>query len=1221
MGRRVLEVQLVGDSRDLDRALRRAGQSSSTFGSRLRSVGRYATLAGAALGAAFVYQTKRAIEEVEDLSKTTLGLNRNLGLNIETASRWGAVAKSRDIDARSLTMSFTTLSRKMVDAAEGGETSLKVFKSLGITQEQVKRGTKDFDYMIGLLADRFGDAEGGARRQAAAQQLLGRGYATVLPLFASGAAGLKEQQRWADRYGATLDGKTLGSMEKLISAQRESKVAWLGLQVSIARHAAPALTEAHRRFQDLVAIINDPKLTREQKIEKIAKKFRAIADEAGDAFAEILPEMANQAGRQAPKVAGAFVDGFLEADAWGKLAIAAFLLSKFGGWGALFGLGKKIGGRIGAGMAASGALSTLPWMGGPGGGPRRTRTPGPVAQAPYGGPQRGGTGGGGWGRRLGSGALGTLGGPVGAVAAIGLSEAIATSGDDGIAQMDKFERHYEDTVDQIISQRSKLTKNQRRQASEWIASLARERKVSAQWAIEHIRDLNRAGNAGDGFTKKQRRMFRGLREEINNAFKTGKPSRNLDRLLDKWGLSFKELQKISGGSASRIARIITTLTSALGASGVNAGSIRNAITTTRTIANSFGWAAGGRLAGYSQRDNRWILARDGEAILTPEVHQPAVDAAFAWSRRTGGPVPYGSLAEMFWRTGANMGTTTHAYAKGGVASGTPQIRASASGPPGAMTGVISGGNVVMVDAANAWLKKNLGGDLTRVGNIVQLGLMLQRMGYQVGEHPRFGGVAPVHTAGSYHYRGRAIDVNHGGDEMAALDRIAGPLRRNPAVVELLWRVADHYDHLHVAMAAGGIIGDFGRAIRANRAPYPAALALMMAGYAESGMRDLGYGDSTSEGALQLLAETASAMGLDPHDEFAVANAFLTRGYWGRGSAIGLARRGVSPATIAHLVQGNATGTGVYSAQAGRARAALRAADLVFDERGQLVGAYGMLERHKGPFKSQRDAVSYLMRLGFSKDEAQRAAINYVRRHPKQGGKAGGRGGRGKPDTGRTGGGGGGGGTGVLAGGGDAGASLGVGGLAGPGMGYEDQVAMLDIAGAIAEGTTDTADDFDVIRARISLYSRRDREVVDRIRALNRRISRRDLGDPPKRRKGESDKAYRKRLREWQRERMRTLREDRSEALGEHGSLISDVNALREELSGGGAEGGGGGADMTQLLTEIRDELKAQRLREEQTGAVAKSEITRALADLLSGELGWMSDRRVSTAGSGSVSRF
>lgn len=46
--------------------------------------------------------------------------------------------------------------------------------------------------------------------------------------------------------------------------------------------------------------------------------------------------------------------------------------------------------------------------------------------------------------------------------------------------------------------------------------------------------------------------------------------------------------------------------------------------------------------------------------------------------------------------------------------------------------------------------------------IVPLGRKLQRMGFDVGEHPAFGGVDPVHTSGSQHYEGDAIDVNYYG---------------------------------------------------------------------------------------------------------------------------------------------------------------------------------------------------------------------------------------------------------------------------------------------------------------------------------------------------------------------------------------------------------------------------------------------------------------------------
>jgi hypothetical protein len=57
--------------------------------------------------------------------------------------------------------------------------------------------------------------------------------------------------------------------------------------------------------------------------------------------------------------------------------------------------------------------------------------------------------------------------------------------------------------------------------------------------------------------------------------------------------------------------------------------------------------------------------------------------------------------------------------------------------------------------------------------VVQLGKLAQRMGLHVGENPHFGGVTPVHTPGSYHYKGEAIDVS--GDpakERAFAHRVA-----------------------------------------------------------------------------------------------------------------------------------------------------------------------------------------------------------------------------------------------------------------------------------------------------------------------------------------------------------------------------------------------------------------------------------------------------------------
>jgi TP901 family phage tail tape measure protein len=286
------------------------------------------------------------------------------------------------------------------------------------------------------------------------------------------------------------------------------------------------------------------------------------------------------------------------------------------------------------------------------------------------------------------------------------------------------------------------------------------------------------------------------------------------------------------------------------------------------------------------------------------------------------------------------------FAGGGIAGGV-----GAAGKAG-----IRATSLAARDLMEVAFKQAKRGNVAGSGDIVALGRSLQKQGYTVGEHPAFGGVSGVHVAGSYHYRGRALDINADsmpGGEMANLDRLNKQLLKNPNVVELLWRVANHFDHLHVAMQQGGIVGDFARAGVDTKATKRAMYALFMAGMAESGMRDLGYGDASSQGVLQLLASTARGTGINPHDEYGVAKGFLTRGYWGKGGAINLAKQGVAPAMIAHLVQGNATGTDVYSAQGGAARNLLQSSGLRFPPGGKGAATLAKANTPKSPGRSRR----------------------------------------------------------------------------------------------------------------------------------------------------------------------------------------------------------------------------------------------------------------------------
>lgn len=81
-------------------------------------VARNALRAGAAMGTAYVgiSQGKNAIDTTIGLAKSTELLHKTLGLTVEKASEWAAVAQARGLDTKKLGMSFSQLSRNVVAA-------------------------------------------------------------------------------------------------------------------------------------------------------------------------------------------------------------------------------------------------------------------------------------------------------------------------------------------------------------------------------------------------------------------------------------------------------------------------------------------------------------------------------------------------------------------------------------------------------------------------------------------------------------------------------------------------------------------------------------------------------------------------------------------------------------------------------------------------------------------------------------------------------------------------------------------------------------------------------------------------------------------------------------------------------------------------------------------------------------------------------------------------
>jgi TP901 family phage tail tape measure protein len=232
------------------------------------------------------------------------------------------------------------------------------------------------------------------------------------------------------------------------------------------------------------------------------------------------------------------------------------------------------------------------------------------------------------------------------------------------------------------------------------------------------------------------------------------------RLKDRMGAGFDAMVEAVARPTSRMAQIVRTYLDAFGASGID--KISAAIAkdkATRAKGHRGGLAQGGFLHGAGRKDTIPIMAAPGEAVLNRHQQEPVETAL----RSTYG---YG-LEDLFRRE-----KRPHYMARGGIV------------------------------------------DKFARGGIVALGRRLQKRGFDVGEHPAFGGVTGDHVPKSQHYQANALDINADsfpGGEAPALDRLASQLRRQGWFV--IWRAPGHYDHLHVDGREGGGLRGIGGAPR------------------------------------------------------------------------------------------------------------------------------------------------------------------------------------------------------------------------------------------------------------------------------------------------------------------------------------------------------------------------------------------------------------------------
>lgn len=373
---------------------RRTAAQQTAMGRRMNQVTGQATrhasalrrAAGAAvgLGAAYVgiSQVKSAVTATTDLAKTTMGLNKSFNLSIPQASRFAAVLKARGVDSKQTTMAFSTLAKQIVAAQGGTKAAVKNFQTLGLSTKDLSKAGTDWNSILMQTADALHNHQHDYRAAAAARTLFGRGFQSMVPLLRQGSVALQENLRQADKYGVTLNSKTIGPIMQLVHQQREMKVATLGLKVQLGQALIPTINKLAGAGTKLFAIFNQKGLSPDQKWARADRIINPLIASFEKGIERAAPQIASHAGSLGIAMAKGMIRGFFHADPLGQAVILGVLGKKLGVFSLL---GSMAGKRFGSGFSRTPITPPIPATV-PGGTPRG----GPLA--PLGGPRGGGTG-------------------------------------------------------------------------------------------------------------------------------------------------------------------------------------------------------------------------------------------------------------------------------------------------------------------------------------------------------------------------------------------------------------------------------------------------------------------------------------------------------------------------------------------------------------------------------------------------------------------------------------------------------------------------------------------------------------------------------------------------------------------------------------------------------------------------------------------------------------
>jgi hypothetical protein len=180
-------------------------------------------------------------EAVENLAQRT-----GIATDVLEKMQLGAALAGLDIEATAAAIG--KMQKALIDAEEGTAKQVAAFKSLGLSISEIRALTPDQQFET--ISQALANMSDKARQVSVGTDLLGKSFASQLPIILQAATGYEQAGLALDKIGGPLGKQTLDTLDAMGDSLDTTAVAAKNLGSEILALAGPAITEVANKLTE-----------------------------------------------------------------------------------------------------------------------------------------------------------------------------------------------------------------------------------------------------------------------------------------------------------------------------------------------------------------------------------------------------------------------------------------------------------------------------------------------------------------------------------------------------------------------------------------------------------------------------------------------------------------------------------------------------------------------------------------------------------------------------------------------------------------------------------------------------------------------------------------------------------------------------------------------------------------------------------------------------------